>query len=153
MVRPTFIPWCGAPVPFDFGRKPVLDHCGEPCFAELAIVRDLRACGWNAVWTEAYGGLRYWETMPKAWSAKSDVTIPAELDALVRVIQKAGKTSACFDVLAWRGDQILIAEAKRGGKDRLTKAQLRFIEGALKLNYGIFPDCFLIVEWTLQTPG
>ena len=65
--------------------------------------------------------------------------------SLLRAIQKAGKTRACFDVLAWRGDQILICEAKRRGKDSLTKAQLRFIEGALSC--GIAPEYFLIVEW------
>ena len=111
-------------------------------------MRELRASGWNAVWVE---GLRYWETMPAGWATKSDATIPAELDTLVRALQKAGKTSAWFDVLAWRDDRILICEAKRSRKDRLTKAQLRFIEGALSCD--LAPECFLIVEWTFITPN
>jgi hypothetical protein len=64
----------------------------------------------------------------------------------LKTIWKTAKTSACFDVFAWRDDQILFCEAKRKGKDRFTVAQVRFIEGALAS--GILPESLLVVEWT-----
>ena len=42
---PTFSPWSGAAPPFTFGGKPMLDCHGEPCWAELVILRTLAATG------------------------------------------------------------------------------------------------------------
>jgi hypothetical protein len=146
VVRRVFAPLLGAGVPFSFGGKPMLDRDGESCFAEYAIMRDQQAIGRDAVWTSSYGDFRCFQTMLDSWRAKSDTTIPTHLMVLLRAIWQAGDTKACPDVLAWRGEQFLFCEAKRRGKDRLTRGQFRFIEAAL--NLGISPECFLIVEWT-----
>jgi hypothetical protein len=145
----TFKRWCGEPLSFTFGGKPVIDRDGTPVFAELAIMLDMRAAGWDAVWTEAFGHLRFWQTMPTSWKAKSDATLPPELQTLIRrIVQKAGNTAACLDVVAWRGDEILFCEAKQHGKDHLTSPQKQFIKGAL--DCGLTRDNFQMVEWHFE---
>ena len=145
--RPTFPAWAGNPPDFDFGKKPLIDLNGHPVFAELYILDLLQTVGWDGVWVETYGGTHYLRTMPKAWSLGSEhIAIPADKEALLKKIWTTAKTTACFDVLAWRGDQLLFCEVKRTGKDKLTDAQVRFIKGALAC--GIPPASLLIVEWS-----
>ena len=141
-----FKPWTGNPIPFDFGRKPILDNDGEPVFAELAILRLFLNSGFDGVWVETYGGVHYLRSMPKNWSLKSEhISIPTEKEDLLKRIWDKEKTRACFDVVIWKNDKIYFCEAKRSKKDRLTDAQKRFIEGALSL--GISIESFLIIEW------
>jgi hypothetical protein len=148
--HPVFASWQGCPVIFDYGRKPVLAYKGEACFAELVILRLLLDHGWSGVWVETYGGTHYLCTMPLAWNLKAKhVSIPDDKEVLLKSIWKTAQTGACFDVFAWNGDHILFCEAKRKGKDRLTNAQIRFIEGALSC--GISPSSLVIVEWTELT--
>ena len=145
--HPTFTLWDGAPVSFDYGNKPILEYNGEACFAELVILKTLVADGWNGVWVETYGGTHYLRTMPDGWAVKAGhVSIPEDKEAILKKIWDTAKTTACFDVFAWKGDDILLCEAKRTGKDKLTDAQIRFIDGALKCD--IKPESLLIVEWT-----
>jgi len=75
------------------------------------------------------------------------VSIPQDKEDLLQKIWKTAKTTACFDVLAWHGDRLIFFEAKRRGKDKLTSAQMRFIEGALAC--GVRATSLLIVEWAL----
>lgn len=141
-----FNQWTGEPIPFDFGRKPILDDNGEPVFAELAILRLFLNSGFEGVWVETYGGVHYLRSMPKNWSLKSEhISIPTEKENILKRIWDKGKTRACFDVVIWKDDKIYFCEAKRSKKDRLTDAQKRFIEGALSL--GISIESFLIIEW------
>jgi hypothetical protein len=147
LCRPVFSPWNGAPIAFDYGKKPVLEHKGEPCFAELKILHLLLEAGWDGVWVGTYGGAHYLRSMPRQWNLKSEsVPIPEEKELLLKKIWKAGRTRACFDVFAWQRKEILFCEAKQSGKDRLTRGQERFIEAALSC--GVSPDQLLIVEWT-----
>jgi hypothetical protein len=139
VIRHTFARWSGAPVVFDWGNKPIVEDDGEGVFAEIAIMRAMRGQGWDAVWTEAYGGFRCFDRMPA--SAKDRHTVlPPHIDAKRLAIWEAGRTWACVDVIAWRGDQILFIEAKRSKRDRPTKAQLKFIEAALGLGEFICVD-------------
>ena len=144
--RPAFSLWTGVPVSFDYGSKPVLTYKNKPYFAELVILQLLLEDGWNGVWVETYGGTHCLRTMPTKWRLGSKhVSLPADKEKFLKNVRKTAKTSACFDVFAWRGEQILFCEAKRVGKDKLTKAQIRFIEGALKC--GVASESLLIVEW------
>lgn len=144
--HPTFSRWEGALPNFDFGKKPILYYEGKGVFAELAILRLLVNSGWNAVWVETYGGIHFLQDMPISWKlAQNDIAVPRDKEALLQNIWKTGKTTACFDVFAWKGDDILFCEGKHKGKDRLTNAQIKFIEGAL--NCGIKASQLLIVEW------
>lgn len=145
--RPVFSPWRGAPLGFDYGGKPPLNYDGEACFAELAILRILLKHGWSGAWVETFGGTHYLSSMPKKWSLRSEhVPIPADKEEKLKRIWKTAKTTACFDVFAWRGSEVLFCEAKHQGEDDLTDAQVRFIEGALAR--GIPPESLLIAEWT-----
>lgn len=146
--HPTFSIWNGIVPAFDFGKKPILDFQGKPAFAELVILRLLQEDGWEGAWIETYGGIHYLQDMPIDWKLQSGhVTIPAEREALLKRIWKKGKTTACFDVMAWKDDQVLFCEAKRKKRDRLTDAQYKFIEGALEC--GVRPEQFLVVEWEM----
>jgi hypothetical protein len=142
----TFSIWDGVAPAFDFGNKPILALEGKPVFAELVILRLLQSEGWEGAWIETYGGTHYLQDMPAEWKLQSGhVAIPPEREMLLKRIWKQGKTTACFDVMVWKDDQVLFCEAKRKGKDRLTNAQYKFIEGALEC--GLKPEQLLIVEW------
>jgi len=144
--HPIFTEWSGRVPDFDFGKKPVLDYKGESLFAELVILRMLQEVEWDGAWIETYGGTHFLRSMPQTWSLKAEhVSIPEDKEATLRRIWETAKTTACFDVFAWKDDKILFCEAKQAAKDKLTQAQLRFIEGALAC--GIAPDSLVIVEW------
>ena len=145
--RPVFSLWRGVPINFDYGGKPVLDFQGEACFAEIVVLRMLLRDGWDGVWVETYGGTHYLQTMPNAWKLKNEhVSLAVDKEDLLQKIWNAAKTSTCFDVFAWKDERVLFCEAKHAGKDKLTNAQLRFLEGALAC--GIKIDSLLIVEWS-----
>jgi hypothetical protein len=144
---PTFSLWKGSIDIFSYGGKPLIDYEGAPIFAELAILRILLADGWDGVWVETYGGIHFLREMPHDWKlASHNIDIPIDKREVIRKIQKTAHTTACFDVFAWQGSEILFCEAKHKGKDRLTSGQLKFIEGALSC--GISPQALVIVEWT-----
>lgn len=144
--HPSFLQWNGAPLLFDFGRKPVLNFRDRAIFAELLILRILQRDGWDGAWIETYGGTHYLQDMPSDWKLQSnDVLLPEAKEALLKEIWRKGETKACFDVLAWKDDNVLFCEAKRKNKDTFTKAQYKFIDGALAC--GIKPEQLLIVEW------
>ncbi|MCK9573748.1 MAG: hypothetical protein WC926_04700 [Candidatus Paceibacterota bacterium] len=146
VARPKFSVWKGPSVNFDYGNKPIINYKEEACFAELAVLRLLLDQGWDGVWVESYGGTHYLRSMPKMWNLQSEhVSIPQDKEHLLQNIWKTAKTTACFDVFAWCGDQLVFFEAKRTGKDRLNSPQIRFIEGALLC--GISPESLIIVEW------
>jgi len=147
------LPVCGPlfkkldkPVGFDFGGKPLVDFEGKPVFVELAILKMLEKSGWSGVWVETYGGVHYFTEMPSGWkTGESGITIPEDKEELLRRIWKEAKTKSCFDVFAWRGDEILFIEAKHFEKDRLRETQYKFIEAAI--NCGVQPDSLMVAEW------
>jgi len=146
--HPRFSAWKGTPVSFDYGRKPILNYNKEACFAELVTLRILLDHGWDGVWVETYGGTHYLRSMPQAWDLQSEhISIPQDKEDLLQKIWKTAKTTACFDVLAWHDDKLVFFEAKRKGKDKLTSAQVRFIEGSLAC--GVLPESLLVVEWEM----
>ena len=142
----TFSNWLGKLPDFDFGKKPIVNYKGKGVFAELAVLGLLIDSGWNGVWVETYGGIHFLKEMPTSWKlSQHNISIPPEKEALLRNIWKTGKTTACFDVFAWKDSKILFCEGKHKGKDRLTKAQTKFIEGALAC--GVSAQSLMIVEW------
>ena len=114
----------------------------------IEILRIFLRHGWDGAWVETYGGAHFLRSMPLTWSLRSEhIEIPVEKENLLKQIWKAGNTRACFDVVAWQGENVLFCEAKHLKKDRLTEAQKRFIQGALAC--GISLSQFLIIEWDL----
>jgi hypothetical protein len=116
-------------------------------FSELALMHDRREAGWDAVWAEVYGGLHVSQTMLTHAVMPSNAALPTRVGLLLQRIRKTAHTAAfaCSDVIAWRGDEVVFFEAKHRGKDRLTPAQGRFVESALKC--GVAPECLRLVEW------
>lgn len=139
--KPHFKSWRG-PVAFDrYGNKPVLDLNGEPLFAELVILRLFEEAGWTGVWVDSYR--RCYRS-----SSQNKVDLPEDkLTMLKRIRAKTGKQGGCFDVFVWLDEQMLFAESKREGHDRLRASQFKWIEAAL--NCGLSRESFLIVEWSL----
>lgn len=144
--HPKFVTWKGIPVDFSYGGKPILNYENSPMFAELIILRILQKSGWEGAWVETYGGINFLNEMPLGWKLQPhNIGIPKEKKDIILQIQKIAKTSACFDVFAWKGNEFVFCEAKNRGKDKLTNGQLKFIEGALSI--GVSPESLLIVEW------
>jgi hypothetical protein len=138
--------WMGKSPDFDYGKKPFVDYEGKPVFAELAILKLFIDSGWKGVWVETYGGTHFLKDMPNDWKlSKNSIPIPKDKEALLKSIWEAGKTTACFDVFVWKNNNILFCEGKHKGKDKLTKPQTKFIEGALSC--GIPEKSLMIVEW------
>jgi len=142
----VFKKWVEISPIFNFGGKPIVNYQDKPVFAELAILKLFIDSGWDGVWVEPYGGIHFLKDMPKSWKlAQSHISIPKDKETFLRNIQEVGKTTACFDVFVWKDNDILFCESKHKGKDRLTNAQIKFIEGALSC--GVPEKSLLIAEW------
>lgn len=138
----AFRPWMGSPVSDDCGGKPILDCAGEPLFAELVVLRQFQAAGWQGVWMDTYH--RRTRT-----GITEDVSLPDERRALLtRITNRAGIPHGCFDVFAWRDDVVVFAETKRAGRDRIRPSQIRWLSAALDV--GVPLDSLLVVEWSLD---
>src|SRR5437879_2358077 len=97
---PKFVPWAGEQQ-FDWGGKPVLDHRGQPYFAELIILEMLREAGWQGVCVSAFGGRYYYDVMPTNWGGRAGISLPDPQQALLSSIRtKAVTSGGCFDVFA-----------------------------------------------------
>ncbi len=147
--------------------KPLVDWAGQPMFAELAVVNILRADGWQAYWSECYGGTVFLDQMPRlpqgSKSAKLrqfGVTIDQRKVELIERIRKNcdAPNYSCLDAIAWKHEHTIFVELKNNGRgksgrkarDDLTKPQLRFINSAIKM--GLTIDHFLIAEWQFSSP-
>jgi hypothetical protein len=138
---PRLKPWLGAPLKDTYGGKQVIDSSGEPVFAELAILRLLQAEDWQGAWIDTYRNR-------KRIAIDRFIELPPNRNELLKQIyQSAGSRSGCFDVYCWRDRQVLFAEAKRRGHDRIQDTQRRWLAAAL--NIGLPIESFLIIEWSL----
>lgn len=146
----AFQKWSGKLPCFDFGSKPIINYKGNGVFAELAVLRMFTDAGWEGVWVSTYGGIHYLNKRPTSWDLSlHNISIPSEKKDLLRDIWENGKTRACFDVFVWKDNNILFCEVKHKGKDKLTKAQSKFIAGAL--SSGVQMQSLLIAEWNYFT--
>ncbi len=91
---------------------------GRDKYAEYALRHALEEVGWNARWVDRYKR-QIWKGVDTGQSRTDD-----PLPALVEHIRRAKSTlcyqadywtalAGCWDVVAWRGDQLLFVEAKR----------------------------------------
>jgi hypothetical protein len=118
----------------------VLDHDGVPLFAEFVILRLLESAGWRGAWIDTY-----------RCRTLAAPAIPVELpherqDLLEAIYDCAGSRHGCFDIFAWRDREILFAEAKRAGRDRIRESQIQWLCAARK--QGVPDASFLVVEWS-----
>jgi hypothetical protein len=139
--KPSFAEWVGlSPIP-SYGGKAILCYEGEALYAELYILRLLEASGWDGAWIDTYRRrVLRGPSMP--------ASIPPTIASVrAAIAARAGTEFGSFDVIAWNGSDVLFAEAKRSGHDRIRRTQVRWIAAALEV--GIPRDAMLIVEWTV----
>jgi len=136
--------WNGRALVDTYGGKAVLDHGGEPFFAELVILKTLCRDGWSGVWVDNYRK-KFRAGMP---GIEAPVTLPVDRQAILdKIRDKNGSMSGCWDVLAWKDGKVLFVESKRSGKDQVRPSQIKWLASALAV--GLVPSDFLLVEWSL----
>ncbi len=139
----TFKAWDGSPIDDTYGGKALLDYKGTPLFAELVILRMLEEDSWSGAWVDNYRK-KFRIGMP---DTEVPVALPPERQAILDAIKKInGTMSGCWDIFAWRGSEILFAESKLSGKDRIRSTQIKWLQSALKA--GFAAKNFLLVEWS-----
>jgi hypothetical protein len=144
-VTPLFTFWSG-PQPADtFGGKQVLDFAGRPAFAELVVLWSLQSLGWEGVWIDAFRKkyrVGYWDSPPVK-------ELPGKPAELLKGIQRATGSlfRGAWDVLCWRGQEVLVAECKRAHHDAMNSNQILWLQAAM--GEGLSADDFLVVEWSL----
>jgi hypothetical protein len=140
---PRFRRWEGEFPYSTYGGKPILDLHGEPLYAEFVILALLEVEGWEGVWVNhVHRG-----AFPRRLTPDPVRILPPSelLDLMERIYDRNGTRSGAFDVLAWKGDSVLFAEAKHGGKDALRPSQKAWVEAAL--DEGVPLESLLVVEW------
>ena len=144
---PRFERWTGAPVQFPFGGKALVVHAQQPLWAEFKIMSLFREAGWDALVVQTFGRIHYLEEMKRGHDDRG-VALPDSARSLsARITAQNGGSGGFFDVFAWRGREVVFAEAKLTKKDRLRATQKRWIASALAV--GVPIESLLIVEWTL----
>jgi hypothetical protein len=139
-----------------FGRKQLLEHAGEPLFAELLILRLFQETGWSGRWISTYGASHTGPHFLTSWheggiAAQNDEPIkdPHIRGLLSEIVDgNGGVYSGCWDVIAWKGESLMFAESKRAGRDRMRATQRNWLASAIASR--VSPSHFLVVEWTLS---
>lgn len=136
--------WTGDPIKDTYGGKAVLDCNGNPAFAELAVVSELKQRGFDdAVWVDSYRRC-FRNAMPPA-----TCYLPEHIrEVYQRIVAINGKQAGCWDVMAWGKHGISFVECKHKGKDRMTPNEWKWLDSAIKA--GLPLDKFAICEWELE---
>jgi hypothetical protein len=120
-------------------NKLALEFEGVPLYPEFIVLRLLERDGWGAAWRKNWGGTAFWrqigevvEPSPRARSVFDQVSARAEY-------------AGAWDILAWRGREVLFVLSKPVGNDRITAYQARWLDTALRM--GVPLSCFAIVEY------
>jgi hypothetical protein len=141
---PTFLRretrWTG-PVPKSFASvhgKPPLQFEGEPVWAEFIVLRLLARAGWQRVWVKNWKGQAFWRDV------MDPVELPADQAALfARIAQNSRDMrletrkaamgrwgGGCWDVFAWRGEEVLFVESKQHKQDCVRETQRIWLDSA-----------------------
>lgn len=141
---PEFLQWRGDPPADTFNGKPVVDYHGTPVFAEEYTLRSLEAAGWIGVWVNSYR--REYLT---SFAPSERMTLPIVQNNRLALIAGSDRfPTGCWDVFAWRGEEVLFAECKRKKRDKIRASQRQWLEKALAV--GVAIESFLIVEWNFH---
>jgi hypothetical protein len=119
-------------------NKVAVDFNGAALYPEFAIVRRLEAAGWGAAWRKNWQGAAFWSDIAVTFDPP-----PKVLALFDRIAAVAG--AGAWDILAWKGDQVLFIESKQYGSDKLTLNQRRWLEVAL--DQGIPLNAFAVFEY------
>jgi uncharacterized protein YggL (DUF469 family) len=150
-----FNAWNGKSIEHNFGKKPIVDLNGSPMFAELAITHIFNENGWNSRWIETYGKpklnpihLTEWIDAPFK-NQKHNPVDNKTIQHLLNEIAKKNENNfgGCWDVVAWKNDDIIFAESKRSKKDSVQMTQNKWLKSALET--GLKEENFIIIEWKI----
>jgi len=110
-------------------------------WAEFILLRLFERDGWAGSWVKNWGGRAFWR------NPLEPTELPPAAKSLFRRIEArtAGRGGGCWDIFAWRDEDVLFIESKQGGRDRLRLTQRVWLESAL--DESIPPSSFAIVEW------
>ena len=141
----SFPRWDGPQPGSDWNGKPVIGPPNRP-FAELAILSSLESQGWRGGWVYQPGKLL------NSWEPQKLVQIPGEVREIHQRIQdSSGQKSGCWDLLCWRGKQVVFAESKwLEPPDWIRPAQLRWLEAALSC--GLPSESLTVYECKMNSP-
>jgi hypothetical protein len=142
---PRFARWSGAAPGSSFGNKPILEWRGRPVFAELAILRAWEAEGWQGVWVDSFGK----RLLSEYWPQPVVAAVPPTQRRLLDALAPRGSPAKSWDVLCWRGEEVVFCESKLLKRDHIRDTQRAWLEAGLR--YGLPSHAFLVVEWSLET--
>jgi len=100
--------------------------------------------GWEGVWIDTYSRkyrTGYWGEVPLSKLPPK----PAQL--LDQIYTRAGSHSGAWDVFCWSGSNVLFAESKRAGRDKIRETQRHWLAAAVEEGYR--NESFLVVEWSV----
>jgi hypothetical protein len=113
--------------------------------AEVEIVRRFRAADYEAVWIDNFG------SSPAAWSWASgrDTSLPSVVAARhvalkAEVRTATGKVGGCWDVIAWRGSELIYLESK-GPDDFIKPGQRAWRAAAASIDPAIR---WVLISWS-----
>ena len=116
----------------------------ERSVPEIEVVEAFRASGWVARWQDSFGSAPAWM---RPWTQVAEV--PRTVSERLGAIRAASPMAKPWDVLAWRGDDLMFVECK-AAKEKFTDAEQAFIWGAHKV--GIPLDRFAVVRGAIVYP-
>lgn|GEM_PF-2439980 len=170
---PEFEPWTLHYRPKIWNNKDVILLKNRASVGELGWAEWLKP-QWYAAWvykpkwiskrsqhvlacSAIEGGVWTYQTKYKGVNElKKPSYVPCELpENVIRLIgqiySKANLNSGCWDVVAWKGQEVRFYECKQPGKDGLKPSQLSFLDAALCL--GMPAASFGLVEWKFRQSG
>lgn len=152
----TFNGWKDEAIQNTFGGKALVDVNGNASFAELAIVYYLKKNGWNARWIQPFGRpsmnpfmLTEWNDVPCKDQTHVPIIDLEIYDTLMGIAKLNGNSfSGCWDVVAWKNENIIFLEAKRNRRDRIRPNQIDWLKASLA--YGLNCNNFIIIQWDIK---
>ncbi len=145
--------WKGARLKESFGGKAIVSVDNQPFFVEVAMIQKFLNDGWNARWILHYNRKNSAPLLLAEWKDEKlenqnhEPIREATISQRLKSIAKSNKNSyeGCWNVVAWKGDWILFAEAKRNNKDLYSEAKNKWLAAALIA--GLQPENFLVMQW------
>jgi hypothetical protein len=122
-------------------NKPALDFEGAPLYPEFIVLRLLERDGWGAAWRKNWGGTAFWRDIGEV------VELPSRARSVFDQVSAHAEHAGAWDILAWRGPEVLFILSKPIGNDRITAYQARWLDTALRM--GVPLGCFAIVEYEI----
>jgi hypothetical protein len=152
VATPRFQAWTGESISNTFGGKPLLNVNGTPVFAELAILDLFIKSKWSGRWVETYGATNLKPYYFYRWDdcrLKEQKIFPLpetrDWSVLEKINNNRNGHSGFLDVMVWKDEHLVFAEAKHSKNDSIRDTQVAWLEAALEA--GVPVESFLVVEW------